>query len=141
LLKVSVASSLVVGLSIATICVVFPQTVFGILTNHPEITDNIDTFVWCLCFILAFNAAASMLEGYFLGLAEGKIVRNVSLISAAFGFIPSAIAGWYFHNNHILWLSVVLFMFAKMVTLLVYLPKSLSSDAEVAAVSLPSAEN
>jgi len=132
---------LLIGLTIATICVFFPQAIFGILTNHTEITDNIDTYVWCLGFILAFNSVASMLEGYFLGLAEGKIVRNVSLISAAFGFIPSAIASWYFHNNHILWLSVILFMFAKMVVMLVYLPKSLSSHAEVDSVSLSSVEN
>ncbi|MFM6350299.1 MAG: guanitoxin biosynthesis MATE family efflux transporter GntT, partial [Dolichospermum sp.] len=108
LLKVSVASSLLIGLTVATICVFFPQAVFGILTNHREITEHIDTYIWCLCFILVFNSVASMLEGYFLGLAEGKIVRNVSLISATLGFIPSAIAAWYFHNNYLLWLSIIL---------------------------------
>ena len=82
LLKVSVASSLLIGLTVATICVFSPQAVFGILTNHREITEHIDTYIWCLCLILIFNSVASMLEGYFLGLAEGKIVRNVSLISA-----------------------------------------------------------
>jgi MATE family multidrug resistance protein len=141
LLKVSVASSLLIGLTVATICVFFPQAVFGILTNHTEITEHIDTYIWCLCFILIFHSVASMLEGYFLGLAEGKIVRNVSLISATLGFIPSAIAAWYFHNNYLLWLSIILFMFAKMVTMLVYLPKSLSSDTEVNAVSLTTVEN
>jgi MATE family multidrug resistance protein len=141
LLKVSVASSLLIGLTVATICVFFPQAVFGILTNHREITEHIDTYIWCLCFILIFNSVASMLEGYFLGLAEGKIVRNVSLISASLGFIPSVIAAWYFHNNYLLWLSIILFMFAKMVTMLVYLPKSLSSDTEANAVFLTTIKN
>jgi len=57
------------------------------------------------------------------------------------GFIPSAIAAWYFHNNYLLWLSIILFMFAKMVTMLVYLPKSLSSDTEVNAVFLTTIKN
>jgi len=141
LLKVSVASSLLIGLTVATICVFFPQAVFGILTNHREITEHIDTYIWCLCFILIFNSVASMLEGYFLGLAEGKIVRNVSWISASLGFIPSVIAAWYFHNNYLLWLSIILFMFAKMVTMLVYLPKSLSSNTEANAVFLTTIKN
>ncbi|RCJ22990.1 MATE family efflux transporter [Nostoc sp. ATCC 43529] len=141
LLRVSVASSLFIGISIATISVLFPQQVFGILTNHTEITGTIDAYIWCLCFVLVFNSIASMLEGYYLGLAEGKIVRNVSLIASIFGFVPSAIAGWYFHNNYILWLAIILFMFTKMVTMLVFLPKSLSFDADVDSVSLTAVEN
>lgn len=141
LLRVSVASSLFIGLSVSTICVLFPQTIFGIFTNHTEITEHINTYIWWFFFVLAFASVASMLEGFFLGLAEGKIVRNVSLISTVFGFIPSAIAVWYFHNNHVLWLSLALFLFAKTSVLLVYLAKYLSSDAEVVPVSLSVVEN
>ncbi len=141
LLKISIVSSLFIGSTIATICVFFPQIVFGILTNHKEITKHIDNYIWCLCFILVFNSVASMLEGFFLGLAEGKIIRNVSLISSIFGFIPSAIASWYFHNNYILWLSIILFMFTKMVTMLVFSHKYLSSDTDVDSVSLATVEN
>ncbi|MDZ8027220.1 MAG: guanitoxin biosynthesis MATE family efflux transporter GntT [Nostoc sp. DedQUE11] len=141
LLRASITISLLIGLTIATICVLFPQKVFGILTNHTEITDTINTYVWVLIFFLAFNSVSSMLEGYFLGLAEAKIVRNVSFISAIFGFIPSAIVGCYFQNKHILLLSLVLLMFSKMVALLVYLPKSLNFDVEVNSSSLTAVEN
>lgn len=139
LLRVSVATSLLIGLSLAGICIFSPEIIFGILTNHREITGTINTYVWYLSFILTFYSVSSMLEGYFLGLAEGKIVRNVTLISAIFGFIPPAIASWYFHNNDILWLSSVLFRFVKVLLLLVYLSKSLSSDAEF--VSLEGKDN
>lgn len=131
LLIVSVTSSLLIGISLAAICIFYPQIIFGILTNHLEITKTINTYVWYLFFILTFYSVSSILEGYFLGLAEGKIVRNVTLISATFGFIPSAIASWYFHNNDILWLSSILFRLIKLLLLLVYLAKSLSSDTEV----------
>ncbi len=141
LLKISIASSLFIGSTIATICVFFPQIVFGILTNHREVTDHINNYIWCVCFILVFNSVASMLEGFFLGVAEGKIIRNVSLISAIFGFIPSAIASWYFHNNYILWFSVIMFMFAKMATMFVFLQKYLSSNIHVDPVPLKVIEN
>ncbi|WP_414567472.1 hypothetical protein [Nostoc sp. CCY 9925] len=78
-------------------------------------------------------------------LAEGEVVRNVSLISAALEFLPSVMAVWYFHNNHIVWLSLSLFLFFKTVVLLVYLPKSLqkslSTEVEVEPVSLTAVEN
>ena len=135
LVRVSVASSLVVGLSFAAACVFFPQNIFGLLTNHTEITSHIETYAWGLIFLLAFASASTMLEGYFLGLAQGDIIRNVSLIASVVGFAPSATAAWYFHNNHILWLSVSLFLFAKTALLGVYLTKSLSSDANTEPVS------
>jgi len=135
LVRVSVASSLLVGFSFATACVFFPQTLFGLLTNHTEITAHIDTYAWWLVFLLGFASASTMLEGYFLGLGEGDIIRNVSLIAAVVAFVPSAIAAWYFHNNHILWMSVSLFLFAKMALLLVYLAKSFSGDAKTEPVS------
>ncbi|MFN6470378.1 MAG: guanitoxin biosynthesis MATE family efflux transporter GntT [Nostoc sp. SerVER01] len=145
LLRVSVTSSLIVGLSVSAICTLFPRTVFSILTNHTEITDTINTYSWWLFFVLAFASVSSMLEGYFLGLAEGEVVRNVSLISAALEFLPSVMAVWYFHNNHIVWLSLSLFLFFKTVVLLVYLPKSLqkslSTEVEVEPVSLTAVEN
>ncbi|MEG4345023.1 MATE family efflux transporter [Microcoleus sp. A003_D6] len=135
LVRVSVASSLLVGFSFAAACVFFPQNIFGLLTNHTEITSDINTYAWGLIFLLAFSSASTMLEGYFLGLAQGDIIRNVSSIATVVGFAPSAIAAWYFHNNHILWLSVSLFLFAKTALLAVYLAKSLSSDANTEPVS------
>ena len=126
LLRVAVSSSLFVGLMVSTICVLFPQTIFSIFTNHSEVTMDINNYTWWFLFFLAFASVSTMLEGYFLGLAEGGIVRNTSLIATVLGFVPSAIAAWYFHNNHILWLSITLFLFAKMTVLLVYLIKFFS---------------
>ena len=136
LLRVSVASSLSIGMGVSTICFLFPQTIFGILTNHTEITEHINTYIWWFFFVIAFASVSSMLEGYFLGLAEGKIVRNVSLICAVFAFIPSVIVFLYFHNNHTLWLSLAFFLFAKTAVLLVYLSKYLNNYPEVSPISV-----
>ena len=66
-----------------------------------------------------------MLDGYFIGLTEGHTLRQAMLISALIGFTPMAIAAWYFHNNHLLWLSLSLFMVARALTLGLQLPKTL----------------
>lgn len=130
LLRVAVASSLFIVLIVSIICVLFPQTIFGILTNHTEVIKDINTYTFWLIFSVVFASASTMLEGFFLGLAEAKIVRNTSLLAMVFGFIPSIIAAWYFHNNHILWLSITLFLFAKMTVLLIYLAKFFSDFTE-----------
>jgi MATE family multidrug resistance protein len=48
-----------------------------------------------------------MLEGYFIGLKQGTVLRNAVLLAFAVGFAPLAIAAGYTHNNHILWSSLV----------------------------------
>ncbi|MDB9484344.1 MATE family efflux transporter, partial [Dolichospermum circinale CS-537/05] len=142
ILRISVFSSLTSGIIISAICVFFPEVVFGILTNHTEITEDIHTYAWWLFLVIGFTSVAAILEGHFLGLTEGKIVRNVSFISTGLAFIPSVIVILYFHDNHFLWLGLVMFQLVKMSALLIYLPKTLSSDVddEVETVSIPVVE-
>ena len=128
LVGIAVGTSLLVGLSFAGVSVLFPQTVFGLLTNHTEITENIDIFVPWLLPVLVCGSIAWMLEGYFLGLAEGHTLRNVSLVASTVGFAPTAFAAWQFHSNHILWLALSLFMATRMVTLGVQLLRTVGSD-------------
>ncbi|MEA5534094.1 hypothetical protein [Crocosphaera sp. XPORK-15E] len=47
--------------------------------------------------------SAFMLEGYFIGLKEGAILGNGVLMAFILGFLPLAIAGYYWQNNHLLW--------------------------------------
>ena len=117
LLKLAGGSSLVAGLGFATIFYVFPQRLFGLLTNHTEIIAGIVNYVWWLFPILGFGSIAYMLDGYFLGLTAGNILRQSTLIAAGLGFAPVAIAAWYWQTNNLLWLALALFMVARSVTL------------------------
>ena len=128
LVGIAVASSLLVALSFVGVCVLFPQNVFGLLTNHTEVTENIDVYVSWLLPVLGFGSIAWMLEGYFLGLAEGNTPRNVSLVAIVLGFAPTAVAAWQFHSNHLLWLALSLFYAIRMVTLAVQLPRTFGRD-------------
>ena len=117
LLKLAGSSSLVAGLGFATIFYLFPQSLFGLLTNHSEIIAGVVNYVWWLFPILGFGSIAYMLDGYFLGLTAGKILRSSTLIAAGLGFAPIAIAAWYWQTNSLLWLALTLFMATRSVTL------------------------
>ncbi|KYC36324.1 MATE family efflux transporter [Scytonema hofmannii PCC 7110] len=139
LVRISVGTSLLVGLIFAGVCVLFPQTVFKLLTNHTEITEQIDIYVFWLLPVLGFSSVAFMLDGYFLGLAEGHTLRNVTLASFAVGFLPADVAAFSFHtnSNHILWLALSLFLVVRLVLFGVQLPRTFKSDIPYPQLSQP----
>jgi multidrug resistance protein, MATE family len=114
---VAIVNSLPIALGLAIAPIVFPQTIFGLLTNHAEIDRDITNYTIWLLPLLSFTAIAFILEGYFIGLKEGAILRNASLIAFGLVFLPVAIVGWYLHNVNLLWMSLTLYM----ATLIVYL--------------------
>jgi multidrug resistance protein, MATE family len=121
LLQIAVGTSLSMGLICAGVCVLFPQTIFGLLTNHAEIIEQIKIYVPWLLIVLGFGSIALILEGYLTGTTKGYILRNTFLISVLFGFVPFAILAWYYQSNHILWLAMSMFMTFRIVILGIYL--------------------
>ena len=117
LLEIALLTSLLLALSFALVSVLFPQTIFGLLTNHAEITNSINSYVGWLIPVLVFAAIAFMLEGYFIGLTEGQTIRNSALAAFGIGFAPTAFVAWYFHSNHVLWLALSLYMVISVITL------------------------
>ena len=105
------------GLSFAIAFSLFTQPLFSLLTSHLEIVELVGNYVWWLLPILGFGSMAYMLDGYFLGLTAGKILRQSTLIATLLGFAPMAIAAWYTHRSHLLWLALALFMAARSITL------------------------
>ena len=117
LLKLAGGSSLLAGLSIAIAFSLFTQPLFSLLTSHLEIVKLVGNYVWWLLPILGFGSIAYMLDGYFLGLTAGKILRQSTLIATLLGFAPMAIVAWYTHRSDLLWLALALFMAARSITL------------------------
>ncbi|MBD2017167.1 MATE family efflux transporter [Microcoleus sp. FACHB-53] len=125
LVGISGGTALILGLSLALVFVLFPEPLFGLLTNHSEVIDSMGHYVSWLLPLLGFGSIAFILDGYFLGLAEGPTIRSAALTATLLGFAPSAIAAWLFHSSHLLWLAMSLFMVARVVTLGVQLPRTL----------------
>lgn len=124
-LIVSIMTALLIALGFAGGTILLPDQVFGILTNHAEVNEHIMSYTIWLLPLLELTAIAFMLEGYFIGLKEGKILRNAVLIAFVLGFFPLTIAAWYLQSNHILWMSLVAYMLVLAVALGLQLPKTL----------------
>ncbi len=125
LVWVSGAASLSLGLLFAIAFILIPIPLFQLLTNHAEILAQISSYVVWLLPVLGFGSIAYMLDGYFLGLTEGRILRISVLTATLVGFAPMAVAAWYLHSSHLLWLSLALFMLVRSATLAVQVPKTL----------------
>ena len=124
LLLIAGIISLSIGLICALAFVLFPQPLFSLLTDHQEIMIPLNQVVFWLLPILGFGSLAFMLDGYFLGLAEGGILRNTALL-ASMGFLPIAILAWQYRSQQWLWLSMACFMLLRVVLLAQRIPQTL----------------
>lgn len=131
LILVSGTASLSFGLLFAIAFIITPIPLFGLLTNHTEILTQISSYVVWLLPVLGFGGIAYMLDGYFLGLTEGRILRSSVVTAALVGFAPMAAAAWYLRNSHLLWLSLSLFMFIRAASLGIQVPRTLKLIGKV----------
>jgi MATE family multidrug resistance protein len=130
LIGVGVGTSLLTGLTFASLCAMFPLTVFGLFTNHVEVLNHIDRYTPWLLLVIGSYAVDLILYGYFSGLAAGQTIRNSTLIAVFLGFVPTVIATYSFHSNHVLWLSWAFLPLLEALAFAVQLPKTLTMDTE-----------
>lgn len=121
----AVSTTVPIALCFALMPLFFPDTVFGLLTNHAEVSATITHYsIWLLPFV-EISAIAFMLEGLYIGLKEGTLIRNSVLVAFTLGFLPMAIAAVYLQSNHCLWLSLIGYVAILGICLGGQLPKSL----------------
>lgn len=125
LVWLSGTASLGLGLLTAALFIGFPDPLFRLLTNHQSILDRIHQYVFWILPVMGFGSIAYMLDGYFLGLTQGRILRVSTLIAALVGFAPVAVLAWWLHSSHLLWLALALFMLARATTLGRQVPQTL----------------
>jgi MATE family multidrug resistance protein len=124
-MQLSGVASLGFGLGFALLFLLVPQPLFALLTNHQEVLNSIDRSVIWLIPVLGFGSLAFMLDGYFLGLAEGPTLRNVAILSSLIGFAPIALLAWQLQNNDLLWLALAVFMALRVLFLGIQVPRTL----------------
>ena len=110
LLGVSMFTSLVLALIFAFMSILFPETIFGLLTSHGDVSQSAIAYITWLLPILICGAGAFILEGYVIGLKESAKLRNSALTALGFGLIPMALVAWHLQSNNLLWLSLTLYM-------------------------------
>ncbi|NEP16127.1 MAG: MATE family efflux transporter [Leptolyngbya sp. SIO4C1] len=126
LLKLAGGLSLFFGLAFAIAFGLWPRSLFGLLTNHAEILTPIAQYTAWLLPVLGFGGIAFMLDGYFLGLTAGRVLRNSTLLASAIGFLPGAIAAYWLSSPHLLWLAMACFMLLRAATLGWVVPATLA---------------
>ena len=130
LLRIAGYMSLAVGLLFAIAFILLPLPLFGLMTDHRAILDRIPQYVAWLLPVLGFGSIAYMLDGYFLGLTEGPMLRRAAVISTLVGFVPMALVAWWLRSSHLLWLALTLFMLARSITLAIKAPQTLKDKDE-----------
>jgi len=114
---VATLHSIPIALIYASVSFLFPETVFGLLTNSTEINASISSYTPWLFPLLVSTAIAFMLEGYFIGLKQGGEIRNSVLTAFGLGFLPLALYARSVMNSHLLWVALILYMLTLIFTL------------------------
>lgn len=86
------------------------------LTSHQDVIEQARTYLPYVVAALFFSTASYVYDGLFIGLANGKILRNSMAVATAF-FLPMA---WWANeqkNLTLLWLAMVFFMAVRTVVL------------------------
>ncbi len=122
LLLLGAGGSVFLGIAIALTLIIWPIPFFSLLTSHTQLLVQIPTYVLWLIPVLGFGGVAFALDGYFLGLTAGLVLRNSILISVLLGFFPVALAALRLNSPQLLWLSLAVLMALRTVTLMRQVP-------------------
>ncbi len=125
LLQLSGTLSLAIGLLFASVFVLMPRVLFGRLTIHTNVVNATQDVVLWLIPLLGAGAIAYMLDGYFIGLTQGRVLRNSTVIATLGGFVPMAILAWWQQDSQLLWLAMTCFMAARAITLGIRVPETI----------------
>jgi len=116
LLRLGLGLSLVCGLGFGLLFQAVPS-LFGLLTYHQPVLAVVAQYSLWLLPVLGIGSLAYLLDGYFLGLTAGAVLRNASLVSTGVFFLPMAVWAWQVKSAGLLWGALSLLMLGRVVTL------------------------
>ena len=130
LLLLGIGGSVALGTAIALCLTLLPMAFFPLLTDHAVLLDEIPRYILWLFPVLSFGGVAFTLDGYFLGLTDGRSLRNSTLVAALIGFLPLAVIASQLALPHMLWLALASLMVVRALTLLRKVPATVSMQAQ-----------
>ena len=116
-LRIAIHYSAVTSSLIIAAYLLFGRTVLGWLTSHENVINEAMIYLPWVCLALVFSTLSYVYDGLFIGLANGRILRNSMAIAAAV-FLPLAWWAAKAQSMHYLWTSMVVFMAVRTVVLL-----------------------
>ncbi|MBT6489347.1 MAG: MATE family efflux transporter [Deltaproteobacteria bacterium] len=116
LLTLTMWASEITGIILVTAFVAFPNTMFGVMTDHQMILDTVGQYMYWLYPVVGLGALAYALDGYFIGLTLSGPMRRSMLFAVASFLLLAGLAAML-ENNHVLWAAWSAFMGVRLVTL------------------------
>ncbi|TGL52799.1 MATE family efflux transporter [Leptospira wolffii] len=117
ILKLGIWSGLSIAFLFSFVVLIFPDQTFGWISKTREVVRIAKEYSLWLVPILVFGSVAFILDGFFLGMSEGRILRNSMFVSSLIFFLPFALWGKKEADNHLLWFSLATYMLGRSVTL------------------------
>ena len=125
LVRLDCLSSLLVAFVLVILVLIFPKALYGLLTDHESVIEMATRFSPWLIGVLGLGAIAYALDGYFLGLTQGRILRDSTLLAFLLGFLPCGMVAYHFESAHGLWMAMVGLMGMRAWTLARCVPETL----------------
>ena len=117
--KNSFELSFITAILISIIYVIFFKELVGLLTDIDIVKYITFGFVFWIVFLPPIASFCYQFDGVFIGAAQTKEMRNAMIISVATFIFISIYLQKYF-GNHGLWLSMILFMIMRSLTLMYF---------------------
>ncbi|MEM6350007.1 MAG: guanitoxin biosynthesis MATE family efflux transporter GntT [Cyanobacteria bacterium P01_D01_bin.14] len=109
-LQVALVTGIAIAMAFAVSTVLFPDTVFQLLTSHSEVSLAMRQYTGWLIPLLGLTAAAFMLESYFIGIKDGATLRNGALMGFLVGFVPLVVLAVAQQSVTMLWMALTGYM-------------------------------
>lgn len=89
------------------------ENILYLLTDDQQIISAAGEYIiWTIILPLS-GYAAYLWDGIYIGATASRAIRNTMLLSVFLVFVPSYLLGRIYLANHALWLALILFMFAR----------------------------
>jgi len=129
-----VRMSVTIGAGLAIIYFVVYRYIGGLFTQDQIVLDLLGGVLWMVVLTQPINAVAFAFDGIYKGLGNGKILRNVLLISTFGAFVPIAwgadALGWHLHA---IWAAFLAWMIVRGLLLSLHFEKNYTPAAAIRA--------
>jgi MATE family multidrug resistance protein len=125
LLRLALGTGLAFAIVFLATLVVAPGPILGLLTSHDALVLEALRYAPWLAATLLLGSVAYVLDGFFLGMASGRTLRNAMILSLLIAVVPLGIVAYRSGSNHLLWTAMTVFMAARAATLGLAVPSAL----------------
>ena len=119
--KNSIELSFYTAILISIFYIFFSKTIINFFTDLEIIRYYTYSYIFWAIIVPPIASFAYQFDGIFLGTSQTSQIRNGMIISV-FIYIGSSLYLIKFFENHGIWLSLLIFMIARAVTLYLYFP-------------------